>query len=98
MMALTAAIEKVINSIFRDRASGRGYQKSIRRSRIDYGCYGSSEYPSRKTIHELIHNIRQTLTKKLDAERGFNGGGALGISPREREKKEINLLKNYPGK
>ena len=71
MMALTAAIEKVMRAR-RDRASEEVIKKAYAEVELimDVMVAGGR---SRETVDELAYNISKAITKKLDAEKGFNG-------------------------
>ena len=71
MMALTAAIEKVMRAR-RDKASEEVIKKAYAELELIMDVM-VAEGSSRETIDELAYNIRKAITKKLDAEKGFNG-------------------------
>ena len=71
MMTLTAAIEKAMRAR-RDRASEEVIKKAYAELELIMDVM-VAEGSSRETIDELAYNICKTITKKLDAEKSFNG-------------------------
>ena len=71
MMTLTAAIEKAMRAR-RDKASEEVIKKAYAEVELimDIMVVGGR---SREAVDELAYNISKAITKKLDAEKGFNG-------------------------
>mgnify|MGYP000876641380 CR=1 FL=1 len=71
MMTLTVAIEKAMRAR-RDKASEEAIKKAYAEVELimDIMVAGGR---SRETVDELAYNICKTITKKLDAEKDFNG-------------------------
>ena len=71
MMTLTAAIEKAVRAR-RDKASEEVIKKVYAEVELIMDIM-VAEGRSKETIDELVYNICKTITKKLNAEKEFNG-------------------------